>query len=326
MERSEPKRGDKKKAFDEALRAGLETIEWYCEHHEWTMFLVAGGRGVCKACNDVRNDITNAKTRQRYHNDPEYNEFRRKQISDALAARLSIPGQREENNAYFRRRHSKKSQIDPQYVGQKREYGAAVTWRTKGKNLAEGYSERTLPAWYSLEREALQKLYERRAYDDLFERDHLIPRNHKRVTGLHCWANLVTGSKVWNRQKGGRFDVTDESNRWHRSANRHPGGAFDPRPTLDEWKLIQTLWTEEGLPIEDSLRTLKHCFDRLARAYEEHVGKTSGIEILVDPAWYEWRALPAEGPIRPSSLLIWDEPDEETVQAFMTMLEMQSDK
>ncbi|SAK40110.1 hypothetical protein AWB75_00158 [Caballeronia catudaia] len=319
MERSIPKRGEKRKAFDEALRAGLEQIDWYCKHHEWTIFLVAGGRGVCKVCNDVRNEITNARTTQRYHNDPEYYEFRRKQISDALAARLSIPGQREEINAYFRKLHSKKSQIDPQYVGQKREYGAAVTWRTKGRNLAEGYSERTLPAWYSREKEALQKLYEPRAYDDLYERDHLIARNHKKVTGLHCWANVVVVFKKWNRWKGSKFDVTNDNNRWHRPANRHSGGAFDPNPTLDEQKLIRKLWTEEGIAIEDSLRILRDSLDQLARTYEEHVSKIFGMKLPVDPAWYE-RCNRPEGIPLEAFKGFDEEPAEKAMHAFLRIL------
>ncbi|GJH23698.1 hypothetical protein [Caballeronia novacaledonica] len=214
-------------------------------------------------------------------------------------------------------------------LGKSRERAAATEWRKATK--AE-----KMHAWYEYERQAMQAVYaglieakRGNEPDKMLEKfrqqgDHLIPKVGKGVidgeekivvNGLHTFANLAPLSAVLNQKKGSDFEP--DLCRYQKPANRHSGGAWDPELTDEERERIQERWTVEGVPLEESLRTHRDVLDRDARAYEEHLRKTYGMEILVDPAWFECHVLPEwkalEGPRYKG---FEEEPDEETVRAF----------
>ncbi|MFM0690477.1 hypothetical protein PQQ77_31225 [Paraburkholderia strydomiana] len=220
-----------------------------------------------------------------------------------------------------------------QDIGRSREDQAAKQWRK-----ATG-AER-MHAWYPEEQEAMRAVYagliEAKRGDEPDKKlktfrqqgDHLIPKVGKGVidgeekivvNGLHTFANLAPLSAVLNQQKGS--DFTPDSCRYQMPANRHPGGAWDRELTAAERKHVEELWTEEGVPIEGSLRTHRDILDRDAKAYEEHVRKTYGMEISVDPSWFECRVSPEWKTLEAlPGLGFAEEPDEETVGAFADLL------
>jgi hypothetical protein len=228
-------------------------------------------------------------------------------------------------------------------IGRSREYFAAVEWRKATK--AE-----KMHAWYPKEQKAMQAVYaglieakRGNEPDKKFKKfrqqgDHLISKVAKApieidgkvkvrvvVNGLHTFANLAPLSAVLNQSKGSAFDP--DNCRYQRPANRHPGGAWDPDLTPDEREHIQELWTVEGIPIDESLKTHRDILDRDARVYERHAKENHEVEILVDPAWYECRVPPERKAVeRPRHKGFEGEPEEETVQTFMTMLQKQSEK
>ncbi|SDO83510.1 hypothetical protein SAMN04488595_102453 [Ralstonia sp. 25mfcol4.1] len=258
-----PKRGEKKKAFDQAHQAGLKTIDWYCKAHDWTTHLVAGGRGICKACNDKRNGRSNAKAKEQYHSDDAYRASRRRQIEEALEKRLATPGQREEMNAHAREHRATKLKSDEQFAGRAREANAAANWRETTGGVMHG--------WHDIERPAVQRSYT--GVRQGMEIDHGVPKRAQDgdgvhvATGLHCFANLAAIAMPLNRSKGTYF--SPENYRRQRPANRGPGGAFDPCPTEDEWKLIRES-EALGTPQDFSLEVLRDRLDQEANAYETH--------------------------------------------------------
>jgi hypothetical protein len=228
-------------------------------------------------------------------------------------------------------------------IGKSREYHAAREWR-KATNADR------MHAWYPNEQKAMQAVYasliEARRDNEPDKNlkkfrqqgDHLISKAAKApieidgkvkvrvvVNGLHTFANLAPLSAPLNQWKGSAFDP--DRCRYQRPANRHPGGAWDPELTPDEQAHILERWTVEGVPIEESLRTHRDQLNRDALAYEEHLRKTYGMEILVDPAWFECRVLPEWKGLGGSRYEGFEgEHNEETAQTFMTMMQRQSER
>ncbi|GJH30230.1 NUDIX hydrolase [Caballeronia novacaledonica] len=153
--------------------------------------------------------------------------------------------------------------------------------------------------------------------------DHLVSKVAKDssgkhvASGLHTFANIGPLPAKANRDKSSYFDP--EFERSQRPANRFPGGAFDPEPTLEEAAYFELVAEEYGIPVEESLRHLMDYLDRLARAYEQHIGRTFNVEIPVDPAWYGCRSMPEREPLS-IGLRINEDSDERIVQAFLSRL------
>jgi hypothetical protein len=223
---------NKSAAARAAKAAGLKTFTATCQIHGDTAH--SSSTAKCLACKAAEN-----------------------------ARSVATPEGRAASNEYCRTRFA----TNDTRRGQVREHGGARAWRLRtGGNMT---------GWYALERDALRQRYG--AMHTGFEMDHGVPKKAyglidgervQIVAGLHCWANLVETPKDVNREKQTQF--APDTNRLQRPANRGPGGAFDPRPTVHEFELIANA-AYEGTPARVSLKALKETLDAQARAYEAHV-------------------------------------------------------
>lgn len=228
---------NKSAAARAAKAAGLKTFIAHCERHGETTYNSSGAQCVaCKAAHYART--------------------------------VATPEARDTLNEYWRARFVASSNRR----GHIREHTAAANYR---KSPSGTEMPRNLPASYTGEREALQRLYG--ACREGFEIDHGVPKvaygliDDERVivvAGMHCVANLVETPKAVNREK--RTQFAPDTNRLQRPANRGPGGAYDPAPTAREMELIANA-EYEGTPASVSLKALRESLDAQARAYEAHV-------------------------------------------------------
>lgn len=246
----------------EALERGERTFTATCIHHGEQPHYAS--TRACVTCQAGRNSPKNAAAAERYRNDPEYRAHFRETNNAARGKRRANPEYREAERAYERERWANLYATSEDFRGRKREGNAAKDWRDKtGGNMA---------GWYGLEREVLQQRYG--ACRPGFEIDHGIPkvafdsmRQHV-ASGLHCVANTDQMPKKLNNWKRNQFDP--DTDRRQRPANRHRGGAFDPKPTEHERWLIGQAETH-GTPAEVSLAALIGALDAKAREYDQHV-------------------------------------------------------
>ncbi|MFM0089263.1 hypothetical protein PQR46_20370 [Paraburkholderia sediminicola] len=223
---------NKSAAARAAKAAGLKTFTAHCKRHGETTYNSSGAQ--CVACKAAQ-----------------------------YAQTVATPEARETLNEYWRARFVTNSNRR----GQIRENTAAKDWRKRTGGSMAG--------WYGLDRELIQRLYGE--CREGFEVDHATPKvaygliDGKReivATGLHCYANLVETPKAVNREK--RTQFAPDTNRLQRPANRGPGGAYDPAPTVRELELVE-LAKQHGTPARVSLNALRDSLDSQAHVYEAHV-------------------------------------------------------
>jgi hypothetical protein len=239
-----------------------KTFEAYCERHDKVTLhhvTAKGNNGGCVECR-AEND---ARKLERQRTDAAYAARRREQ------RRIWGAEQRATN---------------PLYAGKDREASAVTGWRKRetGKNmLAEGFSERNLPAWYRLEREDIQAVYAAAKKHE--NTDHITPSNGGIVTGLHTLSNLENTHGKHNKHvKGTLFDP--DRIRKQRPANRYSGGAWDPELTDAEKAQARRI----RIPMEDAKAHVAASFEADALAYETHIAK---IEQRISEQWQNALAL-----------------------------------
>jgi len=154
------------------------------------------------------------RARQRYAEDEEYRERRRKQGRESMARRREKDPEYckkqllvwKENNPEKVKEHNHRAyQKHKESIKERLE-----VWRKENKDrtrqyLAEYKARRSkaTPRWYEQERSKIEVLYEK-AREFGFDVDHIVPIRSKKVCGLHTWANLQLLAPEVNRAKSNR--------------------------------------------------------------------------------------------------------------------------